>query len=366
MNLKIEHFSHIPKYIQLRGLLEKKILAGDFNVGEKFFTEHELMKKYKLSSATVARTMKELVTEGYITRKRGNGSFIKSKHKRLPVKTSCEHVPLLINGISAQTDPIINPLNWFIIYEIHRGITNSYTGNVRILENDDMINEIKSDPESSRRIIFINPTDEYLQCLSRKNVAYIVINQAGKTAISRNAVNWDQLTGVYEGISYLINDLGHRSIALIAGNMVPHQDRIAGYQISLRTFNIRLRDEWMITSAGGTENDGYEAMKSLLKLKSKPSAVFVDTDIKALGAIRAVQDCGLKVPEDISILGYDDIPGIQNIDPPLTTIRGPYYEMGVKAVALLNKRLKSANEDVASSTIKSKLVIRESCLKPAN
>jgi LacI family transcriptional regulator len=179
-------------------------------------------------------------------------------------------------------------------------------------------------------------------------------------SLKANTIFWEQLPGVYEGMKYLIKDLGHKRIGMIRGDSQYHKDRFAGYQIALRTFDIPFDDELVVRTGIGTESEGYSAMKKLLELKELPSAVFVDTDIKALGAMNAIHDAGFKVPDDISILGYDDIPGADELEIPLSTIRVPNYEMGRLAAEMLKRIIENGN-DVQNETLYTKLVVRESC-----
>jgi len=106
----------------------------------------------------------------------------------------------------------------------------------------------------------------------------------------------------------------------------------------------------------------YDAMRKLLALKNPPTAVFVDTDIKAVGAIKAAKDAGLRVPEDISIAGFDDMPEAANLDPSLTSVKVPYYKMGKAAVKIF-KESSGKNDKIESVALPSELVIRQSCAR---
>jgi len=167
-------------------------------------------------------------------------------------------------------------------------------------------------------------------------------------------------------MSYLIRELGHRKIAYIGGGRIEyHSDRYAAYEIGLRAFNIAYNENFIIRSLLGSREDGYNAMKKFLSLPDPPTAVFADTDLKAYGAIDAIKDAGLNVPEDISVAGFDDIPGSDVFEPQLTTVKVPYYEIGEKAVKLLLTRVKE-NIDVKAEILKSSLVIRKSCSEAKN
>jgi len=172
------------------------------------------------------------------------------------------------------------------------------------------------------------------------------------------------LLGTYDLMSYLIRDLGHTKIGFIGGGTPTyHADRFAGYQIGLKSNNIPEKDEYIIRGLVGHEEDGYKAMKRLLALREPPTAVFADTDVKAIGAIKAAHDAGLEVPADISIAGFDDLPGVEFSTPPLSTVKIPYYDMGRQAVEMLFSRI-SIGKDVVGVTLKSSLLVRQSCSEP--
>lgn len=355
----IDKRNGIPKYIQLKNILKEEIF-GNYRIGDKFMTEREIMERHSVSCATVAHAMKELVDEGVVVRRRGGGTFVDSVNPssgqgafRLP--------DLVLNGRGMKSDRVSDPLGWFIRSEIQRGIINNYNGVAKILNYYELKDVLKNNAAGCA--ILVDPEPEIMRMLENFNGKYVLIDHNHLSYSQEwNAVLWEQLPGVYEGMKYLIDALGHRRIGMIWGASRYHSDRFAGYQIGLRSFNIPYEDELVVESGGGSENNGYSAMKKLLSLEELPSAVFVDTDIKAIGAISAIYDAGLKVPEDISILGYDDIPGADELDIPLTTIRVPNYEMGQRAAEML-KNIIESGKDAPSQTLFTKLVKRKSCVE---
>jgi LacI family transcriptional regulator len=113
-----------------------------------------------------------------------------------------------------------------------------------------------------------------------------------------------------------------------------------------------------------TEQGGYFAMQKLLPLK--PQAVFVASDTMAVGAMRAIKDSGLKIPEDISIVGFDDMPVAASTDPPLTTIRQPIQRCGEIAAQTLIDMIDHSDNSPHHIILPTALVIRDSCVSPKN
>lgn len=108
-----------------------------------------------------------------------------------------------------------------------------------------------------------------------------------------------------------------------------------------------------------TEENGYSSMQRLLKFK--PDAVFVASDSMAYGAVRAIREAGLRVPEDVAVVGFDDIPNSARMIPPLTTIRQPVTQMGSKAVDMLINIIQSGTKATQKVVMDTELVVRDSC-----
>ncbi|MBU1065091.1 LacI family transcriptional regulator [bacterium] len=160
--------------------------------------------------------------------------------------------------------------------------------------------------------------------------------------------------------------LGHRRIAFIHGS--PHnydsKRRYAGYLKALE--NEGIPESLKLEAEGNfTEDSGYKACQQLLKTEPRPTAIFAANDAMAIGAIEAVKDSGLKVPDNIAIVGFDDISTSQYITPALTTVRVPLYEMGQLVGKTLLQKINSDSKEhltVAEQiVIPLEIIVRESC-----
>ncbi len=172
-------------------------------------------------------------------------------------------------------------------------------------------------------------------------------------------VDVDNVTGAYTGVMHLVK-LGHQRIATIAGEMetTAALDRKAGYCQALQDCNLPI-DESLIVEGYFTEIGGYQAMQRLLP--QKPEAVFIASDTMALGALRAIHEAGLRVPQDIAIVSYDDLPPAMIAQPQLTTVHQPIHEFGIKAVELLLEVIKNGPIPPRQIMMETSLVIRQSC-----
>ena len=173
-------------------------------------------------------------------------------------------------------------------------------------------------------------------------------------------VNSDNFIGAYEAVEYLIK-LKHKNIAHITGDIEKFSsvERLQGYKQALTDYNIPIQNS-LIVKGAFMENSGYNLTKKLL-LKQKPTAIFLGDDIMAIGAMKAIKELGLRIPEDISIIGFDDIEIARHLTPALTTLRMKIPEMASIVVSTLITSIDNDLDFSASYTVPVELIERESC-----
>jgi len=156
-------------------------------------------------------------------------------------------------------------------------------------------------------------------------------------------------------------DLGHTRIAYIKGATVASQgfDRLIGYRKAYEETGLPY-DENLVYECGELMEDGYQATRDLLSQPNPPTAIITINDLLAMAAMRAVADMGLRIPQDVSIAGFDDIPFTNFIIPRLTTVASNPKEQGRNAVRLLLKRLKDPDRPQEVIVGGGELIIRES------
>jgi LacI family transcriptional regulator len=209
-------------------------------------------------------------------------------------------------------------------------------------------------------IVPLVPTT-YMDALREKNFPYVLIDQADTTENSNvvEATNWQ---GAYDATRYLIQ-LGHMRIAFIMGTPAVRSaiDRLQGYKAALADYDIPLREE-LIVEGDYQQRTSYETAKRLLQsIDSLPTAIFASNDLSAFGAIDATREHGLRIPDDISIIGFDDIPQASLVYPKLTTVRQPLDQMGRVAVKMLLEQIEDRSRPPQRITLTTELVIRDSC-----
>lgn len=174
-----------------------------------------------------------------------------------------------------------------------------------------------------------------------------------------NSVDVDNTRASREATTHLYR-LGRKSVATITGplNQVAGFDRLQGYRLALQDLHQPYRPE-LVVEGDFTELGGYTAMLRLLPVE--PDAVFVASDTMAAGAFRAIQEANLCIPEDIAIIGFDDIPAASKMNPPLTTVRQPVRSLGSLAVETLIDIIDHPGAETRHILLDTELVIRSSC-----
>ena len=181
--------------------------------------------------------------------------------------------------------------------------------------------------------------EKFMSQLLEREIPFVLIGRPAEMGERITSVDAENRAGAYMGVRHLI-ELGHRRIALISTTLnTAAEDRTTGYLQALQNHGIKVRPELM-AEGDFTEQSGYLAMQRLLR--HKPDAVFVVSDMMAFGALRAIQDAQLVVPDDIAVVSFDDIPAAANANPPLTTIRQPIHATGMLAVETLIEILQSS------------------------
>ncbi len=174
----------------------------------------------------------------------------------------------------------------------------------------------------------------------------------------------DGYGGAREMTNYLL-DLGHRRIAVITGGEknLESEERLRGYRAAMTDKHFT-PDHRLEFEGNFTEISGYEAAKEILKFKNRPTSIFAFNDSMAIGAIKALREEGLKIPSDISICGFDDIPVAKYISPSLTSVHVPISDLGAMAINRVFDRLtKRSKDSTAHVFVPTKLCLRSSCKK---
>lgn len=231
------------------------------------------------------------------------------------------------------------------------------------LKNNTFLEYFKYRAVDGIAIICTDQKDKETLEIIESDLPSVVIDMTNEDT---STVTSDNVEGCNLAIKYLY-DLGHRKIAHISGanysDNWPSLVRQEAYIKIMNKLNLKISDGYIVNGINFDVSGGYSAMQELLKLKERPTAVFASGDKLAIGAINAIKDAGLSVPDDISIIGFDDIEVASYISPKLTTIRQDCNEIGRAAVDLLVEQINKKSKLKINKIIATKLVERDSCKK---
>ena len=210
-------------------------------------------------------------------------------------------------------------------------------------------------------LIVLLPRDpgSYVKTLNQQQFPFVLIDHpADENAPSVIATNW---RGAYNATSYLI-ELGHRRIGFITGFMeiTAATNRLEGYQDALVDHDMDY-DARLVYEGDFFQPEGFAGAGHLLDLPDPPTAIFASSDLAAIGAMDAIRNRGLRIPEDVSVIGFDDIPQAQHSFPKLTTVRQPLEYMGRVGTQMLLRRIANPNDPVERTEVATELIIRDSC-----
>ena len=230
-----------------------------------------------------------------------------------------------------------------------------------ILRNNTFLEYFKHKNVDGIAVICTADNDEEISEMIDSDFPIVLVDKySNKTA----SVGSNHFEGSRIAVKYL-HELGHTRIAHIPGsddeNNWPSSERKSGYKKAMEELGLKINARYIASSGNYDVKGGYNSMKELLSLERRPTAVFVASDKMAIGAIDAIKDAGLRVPEDISIIGFDDIELAQYVTPKLTTIKQDGELIGKTAIDLLVKEIDSKTKIAENVIVPVELIERESC-----
>ncbi|MEK6646873.1 MAG: GntR family transcriptional regulator [Candidatus Firestonebacteria bacterium] len=354
-----------PIYIttQLKENLQKRILANEFSVDTKLPSERELAQEYNISRISVRSAIKELENEDFLYKVRSKGTFVKNRQDFKIV--SKKSISLLVSP----------PLRMSFFSTIISGIEeaaskNDYDLFLRCTNEDTFLEKkyiLELNESKNSGLIIISGANsfrnaEFFKNLAQKNPMVVIDMFLGE--IPADYVFSDDEKGTYDAIMHLI-ELGHTRILHLAG---PKKNstaslRIQGYKKTLQEKNIAIDTDLIRETDWSLESGYYETKKFFTNNKKRATAIFACSDEVAIGAYKAVKELGLKIPEDISLVGYANLDVGRLWEVPLTTVDQSPEKMGREAFNLLSERIERKRSffEVKKIPVPTNLIIRESC-----
>ena len=342
----------------------------------KQITLADLAKELKISSATVSRALKDHPDISIKTRNK-----VKELAQKLNYRPNS-----IAQGLRKQESKILGVIIPEIVHHFFSSVISGImeTANkagyrVMICQSMELYAKEVEDVEA----LFSSRVDGILISHSNEtsNFAHIEkIRQFGLPVVSFDKVCYklkhhsmviiDDYEGAYNIVKHLIK-AGFDKIAHLHGplNPITSQNRLKAYLEALKDHHLEKNETYIMGCKQVTQNEGYEFTKHLINLPERPNAIFAVTDLVAIGAMVAIKEAGLRIPEDIAVVGYSDWAMASVVEPSLTTVSQPGFEMGKIATSLLIDEVKHIHSDSEEAynhqtkILKTKIMIRDSTIK---
>ena len=358
---------HIPKYWQLASLLKEEITSRGFKRGSQFYSVRELMEKYKVSDSTIQKCLTELVNEGILNCEIGKGTFI-SNLPDIPSEQKNKVIrAILPHGYKDSTSD-------FYYGGIMKGMLGCLPPKYELRfmnseENKNIPAELNLSDTSG--VLIVAPSLYHKSWLLQikehiPTGAMIIIGASFKNG-GFDSVDTDNVKGADEATEYLIR-LGHRKIGIILGRLSVTNivDRFKGYKQALKRNNIKFNEELAAKTGKNKTDRAYQSILKLLNLSPRPTAIFATGYSIAREVMRAANEIGLKIPDELSLIGFDDPGAEYTFSSILTTVRQPVYEMGRIATLELLRSMENHSKKPVKKYLETELIERKTCARINN
>jgi LacI family transcriptional regulator, galactose operon repressor len=210
-------------------------------------------------------------------------------------------------------------------------------------------------------VVPTHPNDGRMLAPVQESGIPIVLLDRETNDFEADMVRVDNVYGAYLAVRHLIQ-LGHQRIAVIAGTQVltPGRERLQGAYQAFQEMGVAV-DPALVRIGNFKLESGYELTHTLMRLDTPPDAMFVSNNLMTLGALRALHELDVQIPQQVALVGFDDMPWAGDLNPPLTAVSQPGRELGEQAVQLLLRRIARPNAPFQKAIMQPRLIVRVSC-----
>lgn len=302
-----------------------------------------------ISPKTRKRVMEAMTRTGYVVNRQAR-ALAGGKHQvvgLLVPDLDTSYIGEILRGI----DEELAAVSWdLMLYTTHRRKTREsvFVASLTQGMTDGLLMILPMDPAA------------YTDSIRERGFPYVLIDY-GEEDDTGPSIGTTNRQGAIDAATYLI-ELGHRQIGFITGNqeMRCSRERLAGYRQALTDGGL-VYDPDLVREGDFRQPLGYSLTRDLLDLPDRPTAIFASNDQSAFGAMDAIRDAGLRIPDDVSVIGFDDVPAASLAHPPLTTVRQPMAEMGRLATRMLLDSIANPGQEGTRIDLPTELIVRESC-----
>jgi len=359
----IDHRNSMPLYLQIFDDISRQIALGKIKPGEKIRSQSELSREYGVSLITVKKALYELIREGLLYSRVGKGTYV-SETSPLTDRREFKSVGFVLTDMHS-------PFFTRILHSVERALSD-YGYSLMLSSSDNRLEREESLIQDYRDLgvrglIIASMSHVYkatpaIRQLEKEKFPYVVVSYITDPDIF--FVGTDHQLGGYLATAHLLKK-GYQRIGYINGEVgnLCGEERFKGYREALKEHSAALDNNFIYNlPRGGEWNDfqsGYEIGQFFVSATERPEAIFAYNDLTALGFQKAVMEKGMRIPEDIAIVGFDNIDGSNTAPVPLTTVHQPTGQIGELAVKVLADQ-REGKVVPKRYILKPELVIRES------
>jgi len=333
-------------------------------------TIKDIAKELSISPSTVSRALKDHPDISADTKKAVNALAKKLNYQPNSIALSLRKSRTNTIGV------VIPEIVHFFFSTVISGIEDvAYAAGYNVIVSQS--NESYEREVTDMKALVASRVDGFLVSLSKETLDYEHLKQIHEKGtpmvffdrvceeINTSKVVIDDYNSAFKATEHLIEQ-GSKHIAHLAGpqNLTIGKDRLQGYLAALKKHQIPVREELIIKSGANSHDEGNAITKELLALVQRPDAIFCNNDMVAIGAMKAVKRAGLSIPEDVAVVGFSDWSVSALVEPSLTSITQPGYEMGETAARLFIEQIERGENYIPQTRVlQTQLVVRESSLR---
>lgn len=354
-----------PRYQRIQKHIERLITERKVRAGERIPSERTLACQFGVSQMTVNRAIQELVRAGVLVRRVGSGTYVRHReaHGQVASTTSVVMVPPFTEHLEEDTY-----LRWPFHALQDRARADRFALVVESALYDGYEQLVERNAGSG--FVFLIPQEAGYATLYRlfiRGVPFVVLGASWKDA-PFPCVDSDNIGGAKTAVNYL-RRLGHERIAYVNGkeSATNCRDRLQGYFHAMDEHGIPVQEDWIVrpNSNWRLSETSRQQITALLLRREAVTALFCAGYYLTLEVLNLVHTLRLRVPEDVSIVSFDDPPSAAHLHPPLTVVRQPLYAMGVRAVERLFEVMRTPHRvEPGVEYLPVELVVRASCGRP--
>jgi GntR family transcriptional regulator of arabinose operon len=356
----------MPRYLQVKDILERMVRSGEIRPGDRIPSERDLAKSLDVSQMTVNKAVGLMVREGWLRRELGNGTFVRQELQLPP--PSVVAVGFAIPAPSEALDED------YFFGALLRGIRKASVGrplSLRLLDDQSRaLTEAIAEAEVDGCIV-VDLRGENLAAiegLARQGRRVVVLG-GHDGSLDAPVIDGDNYAGAAEAVAHLLS-LGHTRIAGLFALMESwhSKQRHRAFVETLANASIATDDRLVVFDEGDGRRlapDTAGRLSALFQTEKPPTALFCGGFFLALEAMNVIRGLDLRIPADVSIVGYDDPSPARYLVPPLTTVRQPLEEMGERSVVQLYDWIRQGVEPPKRTIFEESLVVRSSTIRAA-